>query len=152
MTATHDRSWWNMIASGSTITLEAWDLKYKPNLDWNHAWGAVPANIIPRFLWGITPAKPGFDMIAIRPQPGTLRNTSIVVPTIKGPVKGTYQFVNDRLQTYQIVLPANVVAEFFRPTEANQVVVVNGTLVNPGFESIRLEPGVNNIEIRVHSF
>lgn len=39
MTATHDRSWWNMIKIGSTITLEAWDMNYKPNADWNHAWG-----------------------------------------------------------------------------------------------------------------
>ena len=41
-----ERSWWNMINLGSTITMEAWDAKFKPNLDWNHAWGAVPANMI----------------------------------------------------------------------------------------------------------
>ena len=34
-----------MIEVGSTMTLEAWDAKYKPNLTWNHAWGAAPANI-----------------------------------------------------------------------------------------------------------
>ena len=33
------RGWWNMIETGSTITWEAWDKIYKPNLDWNHAWG-----------------------------------------------------------------------------------------------------------------
>jgi alpha-L-rhamnosidase len=54
MTATHDRSWYNMIRVGSTITMEAWDMKYKPNSDWNHAWGAAPANIIPRHLWGFS--------------------------------------------------------------------------------------------------
>ena len=27
-------------------------MKYKNNLDWNHAWGAVPANVIPRGLMG----------------------------------------------------------------------------------------------------
>ncbi|HSV99199.1 MAG TPA: trehalase family glycosidase [Sedimentisphaerales bacterium] len=38
-----DRSWPHMIYNvGTTITLEAWDNKYKPNQDWNHAWGAVP--------------------------------------------------------------------------------------------------------------
>ncbi|MFK7981076.1 MAG: sulfatase-like hydrolase/transferase, partial [Saprospiraceae bacterium] len=46
------RGWYNMIRVGSTITLEAWDYEYKKNLDWNHAWGAVPANVIPRGLWG----------------------------------------------------------------------------------------------------
>ena len=44
------RSWLGMMKQGSTITLEAWNMKDKPNLDWNHAWGAAPANLIPRFL------------------------------------------------------------------------------------------------------
>lgn len=44
------RSWLGMLNQGSTITLEAWNSSDKPNLDWNHAWGAVPANIIPRFV------------------------------------------------------------------------------------------------------
>jgi hypothetical protein len=38
----NDRSWWNMIQVGATMTLEAWDVKYKPNSDWNHAWGTAP--------------------------------------------------------------------------------------------------------------
>ena len=59
MTATHDRSWFNMLAAGSTMTLEAWNLKYKNNMDWNHPWGAAPANIIPRRLMGIRPARTG---------------------------------------------------------------------------------------------
>ena len=46
LTKTDDRSWYNMIRVGSTISLEAWDNKYKPNQDWNHAWGAAPANIL----------------------------------------------------------------------------------------------------------
>jgi len=32
---------YNMIKNGSTIAMEAWDMKYKPNSDWNHAWGAA---------------------------------------------------------------------------------------------------------------
>lgn len=39
-----------MIDQGSTITMEAWSLKAKPNQDWNHAWGAAPANLLPRYL------------------------------------------------------------------------------------------------------
>jgi alpha-L-rhamnosidase len=152
MTATHDRSWYNMIKVGSTITMEAWDMKYKSNADWNHAWGAAPANIIPRKMWGIQPGKPGFELVSIKPQLASLQHSSIVVPTIKGQIKGDYKYINDRLQTYQITIPGNVVAEFFVHAEANQVVVLNGVSVNPAFESIRLESGVNNIEIRVHSF
>ena len=58
LTKTDDRSWYNMIRVGSTISLEAWDNKYKPNQDWNHAWGAAPANIIPRRLMGVEPLRP----------------------------------------------------------------------------------------------
>jgi len=48
MTAEGDRSWIHMVKRvGTTIALEAWDMKYKPNLDWNHAWGAAPANVRP---------------------------------------------------------------------------------------------------------
>src|SRR5690606_731899 len=34
LTSQSDRSWYNMIRAGSTITMEAWDNKYKPNQDW----------------------------------------------------------------------------------------------------------------------
>ncbi len=65
MTSKTDRGWWHMIELGSTVTLEAWDLKYKGNLDWNHAWGAAPANIIPRWLMGIRPLEPGKTTISL---------------------------------------------------------------------------------------
>ena len=42
ITAPGDRSWRHMVESGTTITWEAWDQKYKPNQDWNHAWGTAP--------------------------------------------------------------------------------------------------------------
>ncbi len=152
MTATHDRSWYNMIKVGSTIAMEAWDMKYKPNSDWNHAWGAAPANIIPRYTWGITPAMPGFERVNIKPQLSRLRNTSVVVPTIRGQIKASYEFVTNRLQKYSIELPANMAGEFFMNFSSNDQVTVNGEKVNLAFGSIRLEPGVSNIEIQFNSF
>ena len=59
LTSDAERSWYNMIRVGSTISLEAWDDKYKPNQDWNHAWGAAPANIVPRRLMGRGCCCPG---------------------------------------------------------------------------------------------
>ena len=152
MTATHDRSWWNMIAIGSTITLEAWDNKYKPNLDWNHAWGAAPANIIPRHMWGITPKTPGFGIVSIKPQPGPLRSSSVTVPTIRGQIVASYEFVTNRLQKYRIVLPANMGGEFDLEFSGDDVVTVNGTRADLAFGTLRLLPGVNEIEIRINSF
>ena len=83
MTAEHDRGWLNMLRSGSTVTLEAWDWRYKNNLDWNHAWGAAPANIIPRFLAGVRPAEPGFARVLVAPRPGKLLSFDAQAPTTR---------------------------------------------------------------------
>jgi len=119
MTAKTDRSWWHMIELGSTITLEAWALKYKENLDWNHAWGAVPANIIPRWLMGIRPRQPGFSEILIQPRPGTLTSATMTQPTIRGPV--TVQFENHPAESFvlEIDIPANTTAKVALPCMDN---------------------------------
>jgi arylsulfatase A-like enzyme len=152
MTKTDDRSWYNMIRIGSTITLEAWDMKYKPNADWNHAWGAAPGNIIPRYLWGIQPKTPGFGVASIKPQMSTLKHSSITIPTIRGPIQGEYKKVSDRVKRYKLTLPANMVGEFAFDFAGNEVVMVNGENANLSFGSIRLNSGVNEIEIRINSF
>lgn len=152
MTATDDRSWYNMIKLGSTITLEAWDMKYKPNADWNHAWGAVPANAIPRHMWGIQPKTAGYGIAYIKPQLGSLKRSSITVPTQKGQIKGSYTFVSRRLQRYVIELPANMLAEFTVKASADDEILLNGKKVSMGFGSIRLNPGINTIELKVNTF
>jgi hypothetical protein len=80
------RSWRNMMKVGATITMEAWDAKFKPNLDWNHAWGAAPANIIPRYVLGVRPIAPGFAKVLVQPNPGNLKHIEGIVPTPRGPI------------------------------------------------------------------
>ena len=152
MTATHDRSWYNMIKVGSTITMEAWDMKYKPNSDWNHAWGAAPANIISRGLWGIQPKTPGFGLVSIHPQMGNLESSYITVPTIKGPIEAEFKQLGERLSKYTIELPANMAGEFSMDFSPQTVVSVNREVVNLAFGSIRLNPGINVIEVEINSF
>ena len=115
LTSTGERSWYNMIRVGSTITLEAWDNKYKPNQDWNHAWGAAPANLIPRKLMGIEPMEPGFRKIRIKPQPGPLSWAEIKHPTIRGNV--TVSFTNDPGQSFhmEVNIPPNTTADIYLP-------------------------------------
>lgn len=86
MTAEGDRSWRHMVESGTTITWEAWDQRFKPNQDWNHAWGAAPANLLPRYVLGVQPLTPGWGRAAIRPYPGGLKHAEGKVPTPRGPV------------------------------------------------------------------
>ena len=147
-----ERSWYNMIRSGSTITLEAWDLKYKNNLDWNHAWGAVPANVIPRGLWGIKPKTPGFGVAIIQPQMGKLKSSEIKVPTVRGPIIGKYTYNGARLQTYEIEIPGNMVAEFSLKDIDGKDLIHNGNKIPPAFDSVRLSPGKHIIKLKINSF
>jgi hypothetical protein len=87
MTAPGDRSWRHMVDSGATITWEAWDQRYKPNQDWNHAWGAAPANLLPRFVLGVQSSSPGWMEAEIAPHPGELEFANGTVPTPRGPIK-----------------------------------------------------------------
>ena len=115
MNSTGLRSWYNMIRMGSTITTEAWDNVYKPNLDWNHAWGAVPANIIVRRLMGIEPLEPGFGKLRIAPQPGGLQSASLKYPTVRGTVYVAFEKQEDGSYSLDVRLPANVEAEIIKP-------------------------------------
>jgi hypothetical protein len=116
LTATHDRGWAHAIYDvGTTISLEAWDNKYKPNQDWNHAWGAAPANIIPRRLMGIEPLEPGFERISIKPQPANLEWAEFVQPTIKGDVKVSFTNKVNENFNLEIEIPANTKSEVWIP-------------------------------------
>jgi alpha-L-rhamnosidase len=144
MTSTSDRSWWNMIRSGSTMTLEAWDLKYKSNLDWNHSWGTAPVNIVSRYLWGITPAKPGFAAVQIKPQINDLKFSKIKVPTIKGLIIAEFRQIRPGEETFEIKLPENMSGEFILPL--NKRLKVNKNVrskANNG--KIILRPGLNKL-------
>jgi hypothetical protein len=91
MMAPGDRSWRHMVESGTTISWEAWDQRYKPNQDWNHAWGAAPANLLPRFVLGAQPTAPGWRKVLIRPNPGTLAFAEGKIPTPRGPLQVSWQ-------------------------------------------------------------
>jgi len=111
-----DRSWPHMIYDvGTTITLEAWDNKYKPNQDWNHAWGAAPANLIPRYLMGVQPIEPGFAEVRIKPQVGNLKTGRLDLPTIRGTIHVDFMSEPDRSFVLNVELPGNMEAVVYLP-------------------------------------
>lgn len=120
MTSGSKRSWLNMIRMGSTITMEAWDGQFKPNQDWNHAWGTAPANIICRKLMGIEPLTPGWTSFSIKPQIGSLSNAAIDVPTIKGTIKASYKQTAGSFDM-EVEIPANTVAGVYLPLNEQRV-------------------------------
>ncbi|HOD80491.1 MAG: Bacterial alpha-L-rhamnosidase [Planctomycetes bacterium ADurb.Bin126] len=124
MTARTKRSWWHMIESGSTMTWEAWDAQFKKNLTWNHAWGAVPANILARFVLGVRPAAPGYSKITIAPQPGGLAWVRGKVPTAVGPV--AVKIENAATFRMEIELPAKARGSVALPMRQQRQVLLDG--------------------------
>lgn len=139
-----DRNWWNMIRCGSTMTLEAWDIKYKPNLDWNHAWATAPLNIITRYMWGITPSRPGFEKVCIQPQMADFEQAKIKVPTPKGSILAEYRKTS-KGGVYDIVLPEGMEAEFL-PTFIDARILKLNQKRQKG-STILLQKGSNHIEL-----
>ena len=132
-----ERSWYNMIRVGSTITLEAWDDKYKPNEDWNHAWGAAPANLIVRRLMGIEPIEAGFGRMQIKPQPDTLTHAELTLPTIRGTVEVAFDNHPQRF-AMSVSLPAGTTADILLPLP-NGIDLKRSTLQADG-QTVRISP------------
>jgi hypothetical protein len=122
LTDTSDRSWYNMIKVGATMTTESWDNKYKSNNGWSHAWSSSPVHILPRKLMGIEPLTPGFETIMIEPKPASVKNASVKLPTIRGEVKA--EFVNEPNRFYLSVdIPGNTNAKISLPAKGEVLVL-----------------------------
>lgn len=82
-----DRGWLHMLdAYDATVTHEAWDLKYKENLDWNHAWGAAFFNVMFRKMVGLEIVEPGWKQWTLRPATGLDLPISATLASPTGPV------------------------------------------------------------------
>lgn len=153
LTSTAQRSWYNMIRVGSTISMEAWDKLYKPNLDLNHAWGAAPANLIVRKLMGVEPLTPGFENFRIKPQMGQLSFAALKTPTIKGAVWVSWKknINNDRIE---LTIPGGTKAEVVLPFDSLKPhLIVDGKLsavkpVDGLFTIQQLAPGKHVLLMR----
>jgi hypothetical protein len=118
------RSWRHMLDSGATITWESWNEKVKPNLDWNHAWGAAPANLLPRFVLGVQPLSAGWQRARIRPNTSGLSFARGVTPTPLGKI--SIEWTNEPSFEMEVKLPAGMTAVAQVPHAPK----VEGVLVN----------------------
>lgn len=126
MTKDDKRSWMNMLNVGSTMTTEAWDEFYKPNLTWNHAWGSAPANIIPRRLMGIQPLDAGWKTFTVNPQPNSLSSIQIKIPTIRGEIECQLES-NENEWNMHLSVPGNSEAFVLLPFEFGHINVNSQT-------------------------
>jgi hypothetical protein len=146
LTSRGQRSWLNMSEKlGSTITLEAWDPALKPNLDWNHAWGTAPSNIIARRLMGIEPLEAGFKRFRVRPQTASLEKTRIKLPTPKGMVVLETEGKEASSWRAKLSVPPGTTAEFEVPFAGDFIVEGAGEHsilpAQDGRNRFQLEPG-----------
>jgi alpha-L-rhamnosidase len=151
MTSKDIRSWYNMLRMGSTITLEAWDNKFKPNQDWNHAWGAVPGNIIPRYLLGVRPLEAGFGKVLIRPMPGSLATVNATIPTIRGPIG--VKIVNNPGKPFilELSIPVNMTARVEIPLPGGKGEITLDDKAVPS-KKVRGFALVENVGSGIHTF
>jgi hypothetical protein len=132
LTKKDERSWYHMLELGAGMTMEAWDIKFKPNLDWNHAWGAAPSNIIAFRMMGIQPSRPGFTEAMIRPEIGNLTMAELRLPTAEGEI---YEKIIQDEDHYnlELWLPRNMKARICLPVFSTAIrnIRMNGRKVKP---------------------
>ncbi len=130
ITSHSTRSWFHMIDSGSTTTWEAWDVQFKKNLTWNHAWGAAPANILSRYVLGVRPASPGYQSILLHPHPAKISHLQGKVPTPRGAVTLA---IDDTPTTFrmEVDLPADTHTTALIPQRPEHQALLDGKLFTP---------------------
>ncbi len=155
LTSESDRSWMNMIRFGTTITSEAWDIKYKRNMTWNHAWGAAPVYIVTHGIFGIEPLEPAYRSVLIRPQPGDLRSAELKSPTIRGPINVRFTREPEVSFNLEVVIPPNTEAKVMlpRPAVDRLSLFVNGrgtpVVIEEGYVLVdNLKAGRYTLELR----
>lgn len=122
LTSKGDRSWWAMMArTGSTMTTEAWSALVKPDMDWNHAWGTAPANIVVRWLMGVRPLEPGYRRFIIQPQPGALTHAAITLPLPVGSVSLAYRRLSGSEMRLTFSVPPGTAADVYLPSGGSAV-------------------------------
>ena len=110
--------WSHMLARGATTTWESWDpIKYGRNMSLFHPWATCPAIIIPSDIMGIKPLAPGYRRILIRPNPGTLQEAEIQVPTLSGEVGVKFDHQQGKFRL-KVRIPVNATARICVPSES----------------------------------
>ena len=89
-------------------------------LTWNNAWGAAPANIIPRKLLDVEPVAAAFKKFRIVPQPAFIESISIRIPALREPIDGHLKVNQDEWDMI-ITIPGNTDAELLIPVDLSVV-------------------------------
>ena len=100
-------------------------------MDWNHAWGSAPGNIITNYIMGIQPLKPGFEVVRIKPQINKIKTAKLNYSTIRGEIYMSIINNYNKRFSMDINILANMKAEIHFPKYFdNQKIKMNGKIID----------------------
>lgn len=94
--------WGLMLENGATSCWEMWDR----HTSLCHGWSAAPAMVLPAYVLGVRPVRPGFATLEVRPHPGDLRWAKGSVPTPHGTVRVAWRVDEDRFSV-KVTVPSD---------------------------------------------
>lgn len=111
--------WGSMIERGATTCWEKFDPEWphpyeQADLSYCHGWSAGPGMMLPAYIAGVRPAKPGYDEARIEPELAGLEWVRAAVPTPNGQIKVDWKS-QDGLPVGSIVLPPRCPARVVLP-------------------------------------
>lgn len=94
----------------------------------NHAWTGGGLTILSQYLCGIAPLTPGYEKIAIVPQPGGIQQATAEVCSVKGIVKSSFTQCSKGLSIITQT-PLGIPTVVGVPVEKVKEIKVNGRLI-----------------------
>lgn len=83
----------------------------------NHAWSGGALTVIAGQLCGIRPLEPGYSVFGVEPDPASLRNVSIRVPTVRGIIEEEMRIAGNKL-VLSVTVPKGTTAVVTLPEQA----------------------------------
>ncbi|MBN1901287.1 family 78 glycoside hydrolase catalytic domain [Candidatus Sumerlaeota bacterium] len=103
--------WGLMLENGSTSCWEMWDR----HTSMCHGWSAAPAMILPAYVLGVKPVKPGFVEFEIAPRIFDLNWAKGEIPTPQGSISVSWKIEKNNLFTIEIKVPKDTVCNLLPP-------------------------------------
>jgi alpha-L-rhamnosidase len=120
--------WARCLSRGATATWESWDADEDGQSE-SHAWGAAGLDGYVRYILGVKPLRPQYEVVQIKPLSfgAKLASAKGTLPTDRGDISVEWQRTGDRF-VLKVILPANVTATVCVPkgAAADSLVQVDG--------------------------
>ena len=108
ITSKDEHSWHEMLKHGATTCMEAWGPDQKWNTSWCHPWSSGPIFLIAERVMGLTPAKPGWEVVRFEPRmPASMDHADFATTTPVGKIAMRYR----RDEGYALTVPPGVSIE-----------------------------------------